>query len=191
MKTLKYLSWLLVVLNFATAAYFFAHRTPEKQFLIMPFDCGSLVFLLAMLGVGLYFCRRDKLRAFLPFIICLAGLPLGFFMGGHLGSYIKDQRFNRNFPRYLEVVRLIRSGKIGNPLPFELPPPYSDLARRAEVETNSNGAISIEFITELGFPVKHSGYLYTSDGEMKNDPRSLERWPYHSRINTNWFRISD
>jgi hypothetical protein len=149
--------------------------------------------LLISFVLGLSSFSREKFRAFIPALICLIGLPMSFIAAIVLGSSIKDSRFQKNLPRYMEVVQLIEKGEI-KPIPssslVQLPDQYTDLAWATIPETNSVGII-IEFLTEGGFPVKHSGYLYVSSGSVENDTNTLLRWPFHSRINTNWFRISD
>ena len=108
---------------------------------------------------------------------------------------IQDWRFEKNLPRYIQVIHLIENGEIKynshDSDTVELPPQYADLARRTWRETNSEGAFIVGFITELGFPVKHSGFMYVSNGEIEGDAETLRRWRYYSRINTNWFHISD
>lgn len=153
-----------------------------------------LTFLLLISFVaGICFVRRDKFRAFVPAIICLVGLPANLFISSYLGVSIRDWQFQKNLPRYTEVVHLIEKGEIkaspSDPR-IQLPNEFADLSLVTFAKTNNNGLI-IEFVIGGGFPVKHSGYLYVSTGKIENDPDTFERWPYRSRINTNWFRVSD
>jgi hypothetical protein len=194
MKTLKLLCLFAVISNFAVQTWFFEQRTPTKQLPSMALSLLTLILLVISFILGLSFYRREKFRAFVPFFICFVGLPMGFIGSAALGDAIKESRFQKNLLRFNEVVNLIQKGEL-KPNPPDrfivLPPQYSDLTRRAIAfaSTNSDGT-NIEFQTEGGFPVKHSGYLYLSSGNM-NDSNTIRAWPFHHRINTNWFYISD
>jgi hypothetical protein len=193
MKNLSRICLFAMILNFVAQAYFCEQRTSTKQLLSMAMLLLVLALSLASFVLGLTSFSREKFRAFIPALICLIGLPAGFVAAFALGGSIKDSRFQRNLPRYTEVVRRIETGAIkpttSSPL-LNLPNQYADLAWAAFPKTNNAGLI-IEFLNEGGFPFKHSGYLYVSSGNIESDADTLERWPIHSRINTNWFRISD
>lgn len=192
MKTLKWICSIVVVLNFVVAIFFCEQRTPDRQLLFMATSGFLLILLLVSFVAGLRLCVKEKFRAFVPALICVIGLPFGLFVGGRLGDAIENWRFQKNLPRYTEVVQLIEKGEFKTDSSLvELPPQYADLALRTARGTNSEGTDIIVFITGLGFPVKHSGFMYVSTGEIENDAETLRRWPYYSRINTNWFRISD
>ena len=195
MKILKYISGLVVISNFVAVVLFSKQRTAEGQLLATATLVGSVIFTLAFCLYGVRFYRRDKFHAISPAVICLIGLPLGFYVGGAWGNHLKAQQFRRNLPRYQELVRLVKKGGIQrdalNYSALVLPPQYADLARRAWAQTNSSGTLFIEFITEFGIPVKHSGYLYSSNGKIEGDSKTIHKWPYRSGICTNWFRISD
>ncbi len=187
MKTLKLLCLFAVATNFFIQTFFFEQRTTIKQLLSMAFLGLVFVLMLTAFALGLEPHRRDKLRAFVPFLICLIGIPLSYIGGIIWGSSIKESRFQRNLPRFNEVVDLIQKGEL-KPNPPDrfilLPTQYVDLTAMAFVFTNSDGT-NMEFQTEYGFPVKHSGYLYVSSGEISNSHTLGNRSTY--RINTNWF----
>lgn len=149
--------------------------------------------LLVSFGYALIRFSQERFRAFIPFLICLFGLPLSLIVAGEFGNMIKASRFRKNFPRYSTIVERIEKGEItAEPGSFTviLPPEYMDLARRTLLITNASG-MCVEFLTEGGFPVKHAGYMYVASGSIEGDTNTYRRWPYHSRINTNWFRIRD
>ena len=195
MKKLKILCLFAIILDFVVTIFYCEQRTPNKQLLSIATTGFVFFLLLISLATGLLFCFREKFRAFVPALICIIGLPANIFIGAHLGGAIKNWRFQKNLPRYTEVIHLVEKGGIKKSSPgyyaLDLPPQYADLARMVWARTNSDGTVFVEFITEFGFPIKHSGYLYISGGKIESDPDTLRRWPYRSEISSNWFRISD
>jgi hypothetical protein len=193
MKTLKWVCSFAVILNFVATIFFCEHRTPNRQLLSMAISGFLLILLLVSFVAGLGLCFREKFRAFVPAAICVIGLPASFFVARYLGNSIENWRFKTNLPRYVEVVQLVEKGEIKTSSSLsriELPSQDADLAQITLAKTNSEGAV-IEFVTGLGFPVKHSGYLYISSGKIENDADSIRQWPYRSQINTNWFSVED
>jgi hypothetical protein len=193
MKKLKFICLFAVVLNFVVQTFFYEQRTGIKQLLSMATLLSMFMLLLISFVFGLSSFSRERFRAFIPALICFFGLPMSFIAAIVLGISIEKSRFQRNLPRYTEVVQLIKKSEIKptSPSPLvQLPNQYKDLAWEIVPKTNNDGII-IEFLNEAGFPVKHSGYLYVSSGSIENDTKTLQRWPFHTRINTNWFRISD
>jgi hypothetical protein len=88
----------------------------------------------------------------------------------------------------------MESGSI--PVSTELSPvpqavPLADLAYAVLAQKGTNGDLIVEFLTEGGFPVKHSGYLYVSSGVVKQDSMEDERWPIRREERPRWFYISD
>jgi hypothetical protein len=194
MNTLRFICWSAIALNFAATTLFCARQTTNKQFLCMATTACVLLLLLISFVAGLCFCSRDKFRAFIPAAICLIGLPVSFFAARRLGGSIENWRFQRNLPRYAEVIHLIERGEIrinssSSRIEHKLPNRYADLAWGIIAKTNSDG-ITVAFMTGSGFPVKHTGYLYVSSGNIEYDAET-NRWPYSSRISTNWFRVQD
>ena len=183
-----------LIANFAVMAYFAAQRNLIMQLISMATLLAVLILPLVSFVFGLANYRRDKFRAFVPLLICVVGLPVSFIGAVALGGSVKQSRFQKNLTRYNEVVRHIQAGDFqpdpNNYFHIHLPPPYADLAWFARTQTNG-GNLYIEFFTEGGFPVKHSGYLYVADGKIGDNTSFFQDWPIHSRINTNWFYISD
>ncbi len=63
---------------------------------------------------------------------------------------------------------------------------YNVLAQR-----DTNGVLTVELLTGRGFPVKHSGYLYTSSGSIQSGSFFDTRWHARTELRPKWFRISD
>lgn len=193
MKALKFTCLFTAALNLMVVIYYCAQRTPNKQLLLMATNSLVVILLLISIVTGFCFCSQEKSRAFVPALVCFIGLLASFFIGACLGNAIKDWRFQKDLPRYNAVVGLIEKGDLkptSENLFIKLPNEYADLAWAVVAKTNNN-KMTIEFMTESGFPVKHSGYLFISNGDIETDVNALQHWPYHSRINMNWFQISD
>jgi hypothetical protein len=192
MKKFKLVCVFLVLVNFI-CILLFAIKPKANVQLLGGLICLILLFLLLIsFVVGICFFRRDKFHAFIPTLICSVGLPASIFIGSYLGVSIRDWQFRKNLPRYTEVVNLIEKGEIkatSSDPRIQLPNQYADLSWVTFAKTN-NGSWIVEFNIGGGFPVKHSGYLYVSTGKI-DDPETLERWPYRSQVNSNWFRVSD
>lgn len=194
MKRLRFYALAISLLLFIFSLFFAAKPHPVSQLLVVAAFTGLVLLLLISVVVGLCLLSREKLRALVPATICFAGLLMSLTIAIWLGGAIRSRIFRRNLPRYNEVVRLVENREIrsGSSLSkIELPTQYSDLAKLTLGKTNAEGGATIEFFIGGGFPIKHSGYLYNSSGKMESDPESLRRWPHHSRISDNWFRIAD
>jgi hypothetical protein len=65
------------------------------------------------------------------------------------------------------------------------------LVYRVFAEKDTNGVLMVEFDTESGFPVKHSGYLYSSSGTIEPGSQMDSRWTFRQEVKSRWFYISD
>ena len=193
MQKLKLICIVAVLLDFVCGLLFAIKPNANMQLLDMLMFLILMLLLLVSFVGGICVVHRDKINAFIPTLICLIGLPASLFIASYLGVSIRDWQFQKNLPRYIQVVHKIEKNELRatpSSSRIQLPDEFADLSLATFAKTNNNGLI-IEFIIGVGFPVKHSGYLFVSTGKIENDPDTLERWPYRSRINTNWFRISD
>jgi hypothetical protein len=192
MKKLSVLSIFAVILYFGLLTYFSAHETVLKELFAGAAAFAVLVLMLVSFVLGLAAYKRNKFRAFIPFLICVFGLPAGFVGAIVWGESIKAVNFKKNLPRYAEVVSLIEKGEIQPSLSsrqIELPEQYKDLAEETATWTNNNSRV-IEFLTDGAFPVWHAGYLYVSNGDV-DETNLLKNWNCYERVNTNWFYVSD
>jgi hypothetical protein len=131
MKKFSVLCVIVVFLYFCLLTYFAAHETMLKELFAGAAGFAVLILMLISLVLGLILYQRKKFHAFIPFLICLLGLPAGFFGAIAWGESIKAVNFKKNLPRYAEVVSLIEKGEIQPSLSsrqIELPEQYKDLA---------------------------------------------------------------
>lgn len=159
--------------------------------------------LLGMLGMGVYllawglaalfaWTERNGIRllALLPLAICL-GSCAGSTM---VGQAVRKARFEKQLPRYEALVERIRAGNVlvsGKVVSVSLAETERDLGYSVLAERDANGALTVELLTGGGFPVKHSGFLYSSSGSIKPGSFFDERWPIKTEVRSKWFRISD
>lgn len=172
--------------------FYFGYR-PSGTTQLLASGC-SLLILINMVYCGIYgFRNRRKLRyaAVTPFALS-AGV---FFMAPSLtsaGVHIRDIAFVSNIEKYDKFINEMKTGdiQIGERITkIYIPRKYSDLAQVVFAKKNETGEITAEFIIGGGFPVKHSGYLYSSSGIIDEETR--ERWPRRIKVEERWYRISD
>jgi hypothetical protein len=65
MKTLRFICWAAVALNFIGTTLFCAQQTTDRQPFCLGTNCGTLLLLLISMVVGLCFYSRYKFRAFI------------------------------------------------------------------------------------------------------------------------------
>lgn len=179
------------VVWFVMSTIYFAHRDSiVLQLLGTPV---MLCFLAAVvIGIVCIFVewRQRRWLALLPFAACVLSVVVSMPIVRTVREYI----FARSLPSYEAVVRQMESGSI--PVSTNLSPvpqavPLAHLAYAVLAQKDTNGALTVEFLTEGGFPVKHSGYLYLSSGVIEPGSMEDERWPIRHEERSRWFYISD
>ena len=71
----------------------------------------------------------------------------------------------------------------------DLPNGYKHLAYSVLADKDTRDVLTVEFLTEGGFPVKHAGFLYRSD-DNPLEWSHINRWPKVSKIEPKWYRIT-
>lgn len=177
-------AWLFAGTWFATAA------NPWVQL-------ASMVLLLVLLSLIVanfvwVFTKWGSLgaRALVPLLVAVVALPLPVMIGREL----KPKVFDFYRPDYEAFIARIERNEIavGPESKILLYPgngrvgdAYYVLARR-----EADGLV-VEFLTESGWPVKHRGYLYAKNGEIRKGSFFDERWPRRRELRPHWFRIAD
>jgi energy-coupling factor transporter transmembrane protein EcfT len=80
----------------------------------------------------------------------------------YLGGQARMLKFRIQKPKYEEVIALIIKGEISvsNRIErIEVPAEYNHLAYAIIGNRDTNGILTVEFLTGGGFPVKHTGFL--------------------------------
>jgi hypothetical protein len=161
-----------------------AHRTTAGVLLGLFLAAGLLFAIVAAIACAFADWRRRRWRSLLPLGVCVISL----FVPWMLVPPIRHALFVWSLPSYEAIVQRIESGSIpltagdGRIVQAE---PGARLTYRVVAQRATNGALTVIFFTEEGFPALHSGYLYSSSG----DPGS--RWPIVEQVRSNWFFISN
>jgi hypothetical protein len=172
------------------AVAFFTRQTPLLQFLSFPF------FLCFVGGGGASLVcivsewRQRRWRSLIPLAACV----IAFFLSGILVRTARHFVFVWALPSYEAVVHQMESGSILVSTNFDNIPQAESEARlvyRVFAQREADGVLMVEFDTESGFPVKHSGYLYSSSGVIVPGSRMDSRWPVRRELRSRWFYVSD
>lgn len=172
------------------ATAFFSHRTLISQLLTLPiFPCFLVAVIISIVCIFREW-RQRRWLSLLPFASCV----LAVVISDAVSHRIRHAIFIQSLPSYEAVVQQMESGSILvpaklNPVPQAVP--LAHLAYAVLAEKGTNGALTVEFFTEGGFPVKHSGYLYISSGVIEPGSTEDKRWPIRHEERSRWFYISD
>ena len=188
MSRISKITIIIAGLWFVSAVAFVARPSGLAQLLSMVLTLGLLGFGLVSFIQVFTRWRREHWRSVIPMGACV----LAVILAPEVGAMIQDISFRRALPHYESLIQQIESGNL--PVSDELRSvprtkdisAYSVLAQRS-----TNGVLMVEFLTGRGFPVKHSGYLYSSSGAIERDSRIDSRWPKRRQVRPLWFRISD
>jgi hypothetical protein len=161
---------------------------------------GSMMFFLALLALGLVAValgvtdwRVTRWRALRPLGLVLTALCLWY--GSLLaGGEIREQRFERSRPGYEAVVEHFARGAL--PLdrhipPELLPPEVRDCCYRVSGWRDKAGTLAVEFLTDGGWPARHSGYLYYAGDTLRANSAVAERWRRGTRLEPHWYWVSN
>ena len=179
----------LAAFAFVGITVFGAHRTPFLQLITCPLLLGFLVLICVSIVRIFTGWKTRGMRALIPFAVCIAAVVAM----GVAGRIVRRAVFAWALPSYEQVVSDIQSGRINVSDQFDRIPEAEKTARlayRVFAQRGANGSLFVEILTESGFPVKHSGYLYCSSGEI-DDSFLRSRWPITSRMREKWFYVSD
>ena len=157
------------------------------QLFSMLLTLAFLLFGLMSLVFVFVHWRQERWRSLIP----VGASALVVLLEPEVCNLIRQFMFDRSLPRYESIIRQMESGSL----------PVSDQLRRvpqaegalayAVLAQRTNGVLSVEFLTGSGFPLKHSGYLYSSSGLIEKGSLIDSRWPKRREVKPLWFRISD
>jgi hypothetical protein len=155
--------------------------------LLLPF---MLVACLTSLVLVFTRWKRHRFFALLPLAACLVSLVAPLELARPIRAALRAWAF----PSYERLVARIESGDIEAPSRLARMPGLESEARLAYAvfaERDSDSVLTVEILTEGGFPVRHSGYLYCSRGAIAPGSHSEQRWKRRKEIGKGWYSISD
>jgi len=165
-------------------------KTPEVQLATMPLFFAYVAAAIASLVLLMRKWRRIGWRAAIPLLACIAA-----WHGARIArDAAGDALFARNLPVYESVVMRpeVQALAPGAELQ-ELPLRDAERADLwwAAAERTPDGTLLVELLNGRGFPVKHSGFLYSSSGRIPTDSRMAGHWSYRCTMRPHWFCVSD
>ncbi len=139
-------------------------------------------------------CWDYGASSLVPIGITIATVPLivaSLSIGRHVNLYI----FNKRLPQFENAVKLMESRVTDERIRLrgdEIPKEYRHLAKYITGEKLENGSLAVTFLWGGGFPLKHIAYAYISNGRLPEKGSEFRKnWYRCTRINDNWFRVSD
>jgi hypothetical protein len=180
----KWLTFLVCAIAFASLVVFAVRMTPASQLLLF---VSMFAWFLALIG-GVMFSfsawKEMRFRALVPLGVCLITVPCASVVARGAMAF----QFSRQLPSFERAVSEIKAKNIPAGTNATIP---NNSALLVFAERTSAGQLQVEFVTGLGFPVKHSGYLYAENGIIEAGSLLESRWPYTSRVRPQWFHVSD
>jgi hypothetical protein len=169
---------------------FFSHRTNLTQLLTLPLALCFLAAVIISIVCAFSEWRQRRWISLLPFGTCV----LSVVVCGAIVRPIRQAIFVWSLPSYEGVVQQMESGSIPVSATLSRVPQAESKARLTYgvfAQKGTNGVLTVEFLTECGFPVKHSGYLYCSSGVIALGSDADSRWPIRHEEKPKWFYVSD
>jgi hypothetical protein len=188
---MKRVAFVFLALALATqVGFIFCKATDPHHIELLLLTIFLLLLALPIWGVTVSISRwkKHRWRAMAPLavgILNLLFLVPSFWLGTELG----DWNFRRNQDEYEKVVRIAEKLDIKGTEDVPLPADSKLDARYIKARKLSSGGLIVEFITLIGFPGRHYGYLYFSEKEVPFG--SSLGWSHARKILEHWYRVGD
>lgn len=180
----------VAVIWFVGATVYGSHRTNLTQLLTFPLIPLFLVALAISVICIFKDWRIRRWKSLFPLGACV----LSLVATNIVTRWIRHALFIGSLPSYEAIVRQIESGEIlvsTNHAGIPQAVPKARMAWAVYAQEDTNGVLTVEFLTETGFPVKHSGYLYSSSGTIVTGSEPDLRWPLQHEERPKWYFVSD
>ena len=170
--------------------FFMAHTTADVQLVTMGL---TIVFVGAIAASVVALVREWRTLSWvaaLPLAACLAAVPVSSIAG----DAARAMQFAMALPDYEKVVarqdvQALQPGARIESL--DLSPSERSGIDWAGAQRTPGGMLVVEFATGSGFPVKHSGYVYTSTETVTGGLATQKTWPYQSPVRAHWYEVSN
>ncbi len=187
----RYRSILVIAtLWFATLTAFVVHQSGWLQLAVVLLLFPYMGCLLSALVIPFRDWKTRQFHALTPLGACLVSL-LGPYL---IGPPLRTGLFYYHLSRYEAIVsRVERDPAFDNrkPATVSTEEAEKDLAYSVLAQKDANGILTVEFLTGGGFPVKHTGYVFSSTEAFPRESFIGQRWPYFHEVRPHWFRIAD
>lgn len=180
----------IAAICFVALSAFKAYNSPLGQLILFLLTVPYLASIAASVVEPFRGWRAYGLRSLIPLAACAAAWYGSMPVGGMLQSHL----FSNNLPRFQAIADGIKPEALPADGKSELIPISADDANhvhRVFAYRSIAGVIVVEFLTEHGFPAKHSGYVFSSSGSLPTDAKFHYRWPYADEVRPRWFRVSN
>ena len=131
--------------------------------------------------------RKERWLSIVPTASC----ALAVLLAPEVRVPLEKLIFTRSLPYYESIIRQMESGSIEVSADLRRIPQAERFPAYRVLAQQTNGILSVEFLTGRGFPVKHSGYLHCSSGTIERGSLMDSRRPKRVEVSPLWFRISD
>ncbi len=192
-KIIKTITCSIIIVSLLIVSFAFAYRPDALWQLLF----GYLFFIILFSIIANFFKSfviffDYGIRAFLPFLFLVLSMIASIYVL-RLGHSLSIYTFKQRLPQYEKLVQRIKSGDLpDNMFNKDIPEKYKHLAYVINTTHYNNDRYSIVFLWGSGFPLKHTAFLYVSDERMLMKKSRLRKdWPARTRINENWYRVSD
>lgn len=180
-----------ILILFAAIGGISGYKPCFSAFFVILFPFGAF-YVVFNFVVFFKFWEERGFLALSPLFISLFSFWLIFF-ANDIGRDIRIQVFKKNLYLYQQAVEELTPaiGEKGLYLSGDkIPEKYRKLAYVISAEKNEG--VVFDFIWDFGFPLKHSAFVYRSDGFLPGkETHFRSHWPYCERINERWFRVMD
>jgi hypothetical protein len=123
--------------------------------------------------------------------IPLACCALATIVPSYAGDFGRELLFAKHLSYYEGIVRKAETELgPGNAKTLSVALTESDKKYTYFVlaERDGHGNLIVEIATEGGFPVKHSGYVYSASGTL-SETKIGRRWSHQQQVKPQWFRV--
>ena len=146
------------------------------------------LLVIGVIGIFVFAIYKDESLAesFLPVGVSILTLVLTF-CSGRLGNELSLYVFRERLPQYEKLVEMVKEGKLRTSKhgQIALPEGYEHLAHYICIWKNEDNVTQISFSWAIGFPCKHTDYMYCSDGKT---PKVSCGWA--DKVAENWYRVN-
>jgi hypothetical protein len=191
----RYSSTMLLVGTASLAAWsVFAYRaTSTRQLIGMALGVLLLCLTIGAIPYATVQWRSQRSQGLVPLAIGLMSLVLSL-PATALASGLRQTVLEADRPYYQRVVDVYQSGRLDSRVPFptdSLPAPIQGCCSLIRAWRDSTGLLGVEFFTDGGFPVRHSGLVFFEDSAAAKGSSLSQRWRKGRHLEGHWYWVDN